>query len=57
MVFVNLRKIVEMYENNMLVLVDEAHGTHFYFGDDMPISAMEANADMAVLACIKLAVL
>ncbi|CCQ95938.1 Arginine decarboxylase [[Clostridium] ultunense Esp] len=50
----NLDKIVEMaHENNMLVLVDEAHGTHFYFGDDMPISAMEANADMAAVSMHK----
>lgn len=50
----NLKKIVEIaHENNMLVLVDEAHGTHFYFGDDMPISAMEANADMAAVSMHK----
>ena len=50
----NLKKIVEIaHENNMLVLVDEAHGTHFYFGDEMPISAMEANADMAAVSMHK----
>ena len=44
----NLKRIVELaHEHNMLVLVDEAHGTHFYFGDDMPISAMAAGADMS----------
>lgn len=37
----------------MLVLVDEAHGTHFYFGDDMPVSAMEAGADMASVSMHK----
>ena len=31
----------------MLCLADEAHGTHFYFGNGLPISAMEAGADMA----------
>ena len=31
----DLKAIVELaHKNNMLVLVDEAHGTHFYFLDD-----------------------
>ena len=29
---------------------DEAHGTHFYFGENMPVSAMEAGADMAAVS-------
>ncbi|MDE5872511.1 MAG: aminotransferase class I/II-fold pyridoxal phosphate-dependent enzyme, partial [Lachnospiraceae bacterium] len=37
---VNIVKLA--HEHGMLVLADEAHGTHFYFGDDLPISAMEA---------------
>ncbi len=37
----------------MYVLVDEAHGTHFYFDKRLPVSAMEAGADMAQLAYIK----
>ncbi len=50
----NLKEIVKIaHENNMLVLVDEAHGTHFYFGEDMPISAMEAGADMAAVSIHK----
>lgn len=50
----NLREIVALaHENNMLVLVDEAHGTHFYFGENMPISAMEAGADMAAVSAHK----
>ena len=50
----NLREIVELaHSHNMLVLVDEAHGTHFYFGDDMPVSAMEAGADMASVSMHK----
>ena len=32
----------------MYCLADEAHGTHFYFGDGMPVSAMEAGADMGL---------
>ena len=50
----NLRKIVELaHSHGMMVLVDEAHGTHFYFGDDMPISAMAAGADMACVSMHK----
>ena len=50
----NLKRIVELaHANNMLVLVDEAHGTHFYFGEDMPISAMAAGADMASVSMHK----
>lgn len=50
----DLKKIVELaHRHNMLVLVDEAHGTHFYFGDEMPISAMAAGADMASVSMHK----
>ncbi|MEG2428756.1 MAG: aminotransferase class I/II-fold pyridoxal phosphate-dependent enzyme [Oscillospiraceae bacterium] len=50
----NLKEIVELaHKNNMLVLVDEAHGTHFYFGENMPISAMAAGADMSAVSMHK----
>ena len=50
----NLKKITKLaHEHGMYVLVDEAHGTHFYFGDDMPVSAMEAGADMAAVSMHK----
>lgn len=50
----NLRKIVEIaHAHNVMVLCDEAHGTHFYFGENMPISAMEAGADMAAVSMHK----
>jgi lysine decarboxylase len=50
----DLKRIAEIaHDNNMLLLVDEAHGTHFYFGDDMPISAMEAGADLASVSMHK----
>ncbi len=50
----NLKKIVELaHAHHMMVLVDEAHGTHFYFGEDMPISAMAAGADMASVSMHK----
>lgn len=50
----NLKKIVQLaHMYNMKVLVDEAHGTHFYFGDNMPINAMAAGADFAAVSMHK----
>ncbi|HBN82611.1 MAG TPA: arginine decarboxylase [Clostridiales bacterium] len=37
----------------MMVLADEAHGTHLYFHDGLPIGAMDAGADMAGLSVHK----
>ena len=50
----DLQSIVDIaHRFGMLCLVDEAHGTHFYFGDDMPLSAMAAGADMAAASMHK----
>ena len=50
----DLRAIVELaHANHMLCLVDEAHGTHFYFSDKLPLSAMDAGADMAAVSMHK----
>lgn len=50
----DLKAIVRMaHEAGMLCLVDEAHGTHFYFGEQMPVSAMAAGADMASVSMHK----
>ena len=50
----NLREIVKIAHNaGMKVLVHEAHGTHFYFGDYMPLSAMASGADMAAVSMHK----
>ena len=50
----DLRSIVKLaHEHNMLCLVDEAHGTHFYFGKNMPVNAMAAGADMASVSMHK----
>lgn len=50
----NLREIVKLAHSvGMKVLVDEAHGTHFYFGDYMPLSAMSVGADMAAVSMHK----
>ena len=39
----NLTEIVKLaHERGMKVLVDEAHGTHLYFSDKLPISGMAA---------------
>ena len=50
----DLRSIVKLaHENGMLCLADEAHGTHFYFGEGLPVSAMAAGADMAAVSMHK----
>lgn len=44
----DLKRIVEeAHLRGMAVLVDEAHGAHYYFDKTGPISAMDAGADMA----------
>ncbi len=50
----DLRAIVRMaHDAGMLCLADEAHGTHFYFGGGLPVSAMAAGADMASVSMHK----
>lgn len=50
----DIRSIVKLaHDNNMLVLADEAHGTHFYFGEDMPPAAIHAGADIAAVSMHK----
>lgn len=50
----NIQEITKLaHQHNMYVLADEAHGTHFYFGKNMPISAMAAGADMASISMHK----
>jgi len=50
----NLKAIVDIaHSHGMLALVDEAHGTHLYFDDDLPMSAMAAGADMAAVSMHK----
>ncbi len=49
-----LAAIVETaHKNGLLVLVDEAHGTHFHFHPELPMDAMEAGADMAAVSLHK----
>ena len=50
----DIRAIVDMaHQAGMLCLADEAHGTHFYFGENMPVSAMSAGADMSSVSMHK----
>ncbi len=50
----DLRAIVQLgHARGMLCLADEAHGTHFYFGDNLPVSAMAAGADLAAVSMHK----
>lgn len=47
------RVVKEAHKRNMIVMVDEAHGGHFCFHDELPKSAMEANADISALSIHK----
>lgn len=50
----DLRTITELaHAHGMKVLVDEAHGTHLYFSDRLPLAAMDAGADMAAISMHK----
>lgn len=50
----DLKRIVEVaHRHGLLVLCDEAHGTHFYFGDGLPVNGMAAGADMAAVSVHK----
>jgi arginine decarboxylase len=51
----DLQKIVEIAHSYQIpVLVDEAHGVHIHFHDKLPLSAMQAGADMAATSVHKL---
>ncbi|MDY6104937.1 MAG: aminotransferase class I/II-fold pyridoxal phosphate-dependent enzyme [Acetatifactor sp.] len=50
----DLKGICELaHAHGLKVLADEAHGTHLYFGDGLPISGMAAGADMAAISMHK----
>ena len=50
----DLKGLTEMaHEAGMMVLVDEAHGAHLHFTDKLPISAMDAGADIAAVSMHK----
>lgn len=51
----NLQEIVQVVHSfDIPVLVDEAHGVHIHFHEDLPMSAMDAGADMAATSVHKL---
>jgi lysine decarboxylase len=50
----NLKEIVKIaHDAGMLALADEAHGTHLYFGENLPAAAMDAGADMSAVSLHK----
>lgn len=50
----DLESIVkEAHKRDMIVMVDEAHGAHLAFSDELPKSSMEANADISSLSMHK----
>ncbi|WP_339232214.1 aminotransferase class I/II-fold pyridoxal phosphate-dependent enzyme [Geobacillus sp. FSL W8-0026] len=51
----DLKKIVDIaHAYGVPVLVDEAHGVHIHFHERLPLSAMQAGADMAATSVHKL---
>lgn len=51
----NLKEIVDLvHEFDIPVLVDEAHGALIHFSDKLPLSAMQAGADLAATSMHKL---
>jgi len=51
----DLKKIVDLaHSYHIPVLVDEAHGVHIHFHEDLPMSAMQAGADIAATSVHKL---
>lgn len=51
----DLKAIVELaHSRHIPVLVDEAHGVHINFHEQMPLSAMQCGADMAATSVHKL---
>lgn len=50
----DLKRSIELaHSRGLKALVDEAHGTHFYFGEGLPVSAMAAGADLAAVSMHK----
>ncbi|MGN1119884.1 MAG: aminotransferase class I/II-fold pyridoxal phosphate-dependent enzyme [Oscillospiraceae bacterium] len=50
----DLRRITQIaHSHGLKVLCDEAHGTHFYFGENLPPSGMSCGADMAAVSVHK----
>lgn len=51
----DVKKIAEiLHENKMMLLVDEAHGAHLQFNENLPLSAMDSGADISAQSTHKL---
>jgi len=37
-----------VHENNMVLIVDEAHGAHFVLGEEYPVSSIKQGADLVI---------
>ena len=50
----NMKEIVDIaHQHHMLVLADEAHGSHMVFSDALPMTAMQAGADLSATSIHK----
>lgn len=50
----DLESVVQVVkENNMILIVDEAHGSHFVFNSALPLSALELGADIVIQSAHK----
>ncbi|MDD2371684.1 MAG: aminotransferase class I/II-fold pyridoxal phosphate-dependent enzyme [Firmicutes bacterium] len=50
----DLKEIISLTRlHNMIFLCDEAHGSHFYFNDSLPLGAMSVGADMSAVSLHK----
>lgn len=47
------RLVKEAHDRGIIVMADEAHGSHLYFHDELPIGAMQAGADISSLSIHK----
>ena len=47
------RIVTYAHQHNMIVIVDEAHGAHYYFSSKGPKSAMECGADISSVSMHK----
>ncbi|MFP4286086.1 MAG: aminotransferase class I/II-fold pyridoxal phosphate-dependent enzyme [Candidatus Izemoplasmataceae bacterium] len=50
----NLKEIIDFaHDKNMIVLVDQSHGSHFSLHESFPVSAMTLGADLATISMHK----
>ena len=51
----DLKRIVDIvHSHNMAVVVDEAHGPHLMFSDELPVQALDAGADICAQSTHKI---